>query len=410
MLKSSVRQPVTLRQMTARSHDASADAVGLGALLVLLHGADAPVDTVEVTYRLWRHRQRAHAAFVAESQEQSVGVHRSRRTGSARRSLSRPSTRRRCGSGVLVSEFVLSITAASGTALRRHRRAALVDLGRANGRQEQPGRSQRGKQLRERAPDHAQPHPAAQFSALLPDGELPRRRQSQPDRTRFQLSACISTAPRLVALRAARTTKSPRSCLAAVVSPFLDPGCGLNSVTVSARARSSASSVHRISPHALSDGAVPRSVFSASGASRKSTRSTSKWGAKVSQAHTVRRLDRPDEAIEPIDSGTLTKGHGKALLTESDHYRRRTLARRAAAESVGSHARNRDCASDQVPTQTSRSQRRARRCRCEMEDALSNVTGREIGARSHRDGYQLLLGKQAGDRLVELLAPNPIEL
>jgi hypothetical protein len=30
--------------------DASADAVGLGALLVL-HGADAPVDTVEVTYR-----------------------------------------------------------------------------------------------------------------------------------------------------------------------------------------------------------------------------------------------------------------------------------------------------------------------------------------------------------------------
>ena len=61
---------VTLRQMTARSNDASADAVGLGALLVLLHGADAPVDTVEVTYRVWRHRQRAHAAFVADAEEQ----------------------------------------------------------------------------------------------------------------------------------------------------------------------------------------------------------------------------------------------------------------------------------------------------------------------------------------------------
>jgi outer membrane lipoprotein-sorting protein len=55
--------------MTAGSHDASADAVALGALLVLLHGADAPVDTVEVTYRLWRHRQRAHAAFAADVEE-----------------------------------------------------------------------------------------------------------------------------------------------------------------------------------------------------------------------------------------------------------------------------------------------------------------------------------------------------
>ena len=70
MLKSSVRYPFTLRQMTARSHDASADAVDLGALLVLLHGADAPVDTVEVIYRLWRHRERAHAAFLADAEEQ----------------------------------------------------------------------------------------------------------------------------------------------------------------------------------------------------------------------------------------------------------------------------------------------------------------------------------------------------
>ena len=56
--------------MTARFPDASADAVELGALLVLLHGADARVDTVEVIYRIWRHRERAHAAFVADAEEQ----------------------------------------------------------------------------------------------------------------------------------------------------------------------------------------------------------------------------------------------------------------------------------------------------------------------------------------------------
>jgi hypothetical protein len=56
--------------MTARSHDESADAAELGALLVLLHGADAPVDTVDVTYLVWRHRQREQAAFMAETEEQ----------------------------------------------------------------------------------------------------------------------------------------------------------------------------------------------------------------------------------------------------------------------------------------------------------------------------------------------------
>jgi hypothetical protein len=94
--------------MTAGSPDASADAVELGALLVLLHGADAPVATVEVIYRLWRHPERGSAAFLADIEEQK------RR---ARRSQSRPSTRRRCASGALVSEFVSSITAASGLAV-----------------------------------------------------------------------------------------------------------------------------------------------------------------------------------------------------------------------------------------------------------------------------------------------------
>ncbi len=46
------------------------DAAGLGALLVLLHRADAPIETVDVSYRLWRHRQRAHAAFLADAEEQ----------------------------------------------------------------------------------------------------------------------------------------------------------------------------------------------------------------------------------------------------------------------------------------------------------------------------------------------------
>ena len=48
-------------------------------------------------------------------------------------------------------------------------------------------------------------------------------------------------------------------------------------------------------------------------------------------ANTVRLLELPDQVIEMIDAGVLTKGHGKALLSEPDHHRRRELARRAAA-------------------------------------------------------------------------------
>ena len=47
-------------------------------------------------------------------------------------------------------------------------------------------------------------------------------------------------------------------------------------------------------------------------------------------AHTVRLLDLPDDAIELIDACELSKGHGKALLSEPNHCRRRELARRAA--------------------------------------------------------------------------------
>jgi len=70
VLKSSV--PVTgyAAAMTAPSHDANE----LGGLLVLLHGADAPVDTVEVIYRVWRHRERAHAADAEEHKRRGASI------------------------------------------------------------------------------------------------------------------------------------------------------------------------------------------------------------------------------------------------------------------------------------------------------------------------------------------------
>jgi hypothetical protein len=56
--------------MPESSFEASGDAAALGALLVLLHGAGTPTQSVEATYRVWRHQQRLTEAFITAAEEQ----------------------------------------------------------------------------------------------------------------------------------------------------------------------------------------------------------------------------------------------------------------------------------------------------------------------------------------------------
>ena len=120
-------------------------------------------------------------------------------------------------------------------------------------------------------------------------------------------------------------------------------------------------------------------------------------------SHTVRLLDLPDQAIELIDAGVLTKGHGKALLTEPDHGRRRILARRAAEKgwsvrTLEAEIRRR-AERAAVPTPHPDQEAAAARLR----DAINRATGSDVRARPHRSGYQLLLDQAAAARLAELL-------
>jgi ParB family transcriptional regulator, chromosome partitioning protein len=121
-------------------------------------------------------------------------------------------------------------------------------------------------------------------------------------------------------------------------------------------------------------------------------------------AHTVRLLELPGQAIELIHAGALTKGHGKALLTEPDHGRRRILARRAADEGWSVRALEAEIERRADP----RSRRRAPHpdqdvAVARLRDAINRATGSDIRARPHRSGYQLFLDHRAADRLVELL-------
>jgi ParB family chromosome partitioning protein len=46
----------------------------------------------------------------------------------------------------------------------------------------------------------------------------------------------------------------------------------------------------------------------------------------------LRLLDLPDEALELIEQGVLSEGHGRALLLAGEHDARRSLARSAGRE------------------------------------------------------------------------------
>jgi ParB family transcriptional regulator, chromosome partitioning protein len=52
--------------------------------------------------------------------------------------------------------------------------------------------------------------------------------------------------------------------------------------------------------------------------------------SRVAVSNLIRLLDLPDEALDLIERGALTEGHGRALLLADDHGVRRTLARDAA--------------------------------------------------------------------------------
>lgn len=56
--------------MSQVPHRTTGDEVRLGALLALLHGTDQRFRTVQATYRTWRHEERLHEAFRANTEEQ----------------------------------------------------------------------------------------------------------------------------------------------------------------------------------------------------------------------------------------------------------------------------------------------------------------------------------------------------
>jgi ParB family chromosome partitioning protein len=122
-------------------------------------------------------------------------------------------------------------------------------------------------------------------------------------------------------------------------------------------------------------------------------------------AHTTRLLELPDEAIDLIDAGTLSKGHGKALLAEPDHTRRRTLARAAVENGWSVRALEAQIANRMRRPRPNRPTPHADQAAAaeRLGTALSTATGIEATTRPHRLGFQILLDWQAAEQLEHIL-------
>jgi len=124
-------------------------------------------------------------------------------------------------------------------------------------------------------------------------------------------------------------------------------------------------------------------------------------------ANTVRLLDLPDDVVEMIDTGTLTKGYGKVLLTEPDHHRRLVLARQAAERGWSVRALESEI-SPAARAPAARPAPDPDQCAVatRLEEAITRAIGCEAKAKPHRDGFQILLDHPAADRLARALGAD----
>jgi ParB family chromosome partitioning protein len=137
---------------------------------------------------------------------------------------------------------------------------------------------------------------------------------------------------------------------------------------------------------------------------------------RVAVSNLIRLLDLPDEVVELLQDGSLSEGHGRALLLADDHGARRSLARNAVQEgwsvrAVEARARESNASAS---TAIERGKGRAKGASdqahpdqeeavTEIAEALGEALGAEVCVRALREGgYRAELSFATPEEAIEL--------
>jgi ParB family chromosome partitioning protein len=132
---------------------------------------------------------------------------------------------------------------------------------------------------------------------------------------------------------------------------------------------------------------------------------------RVAVSNLIRLLDLPDEALESIQAGDLSEGHGRALLLAPDHGDRRRLARTAVQDGWSvreTEQRARGTRTDAGATV--RAHRRRPRglhpdqeaAAAEIGDTLEAALGREVKVSASGAGFRAQLEFASAEEALEL--------
>ena len=134
--------------------------------------------------------------------------------------------------------------------------------------------------------------------------------------------------------------------------------------------------------------------------------------SRVAVSNLMRLLELPDEAIELLQQGRLSEGHGRALLVAEDHSARRALAIRAAEEGWSvrtAEARARDSNTRAHDTGAPPGRRRGRsphpdqqQAAGEIAQVLGEALGAEVQVRPVRGAYRAELSFATPSEAIEL--------
>jgi ParB family chromosome partitioning protein len=130
--------------------------------------------------------------------------------------------------------------------------------------------------------------------------------------------------------------------------------------------------------------------------------------SRVAVSNLLRLLDLPDDVLALLEAGSLSEGHGRALLLTDDHGERRRLAREAAEQGWSVRVTEARAREATTPGPRSVTQGRAPlhpdqvEAAQAIEEALGAALGAELKVRPRGTGYKVEVAFESADEALAL--------